>query len=192
MFRLTEEVKRRNQEVHNMKREMGEMRQNFKEEFATQTRFNAANNHSVIQLRQRFDSFNERIKLLNLTVKDFLEEDNDNNDGDPSNLKMSTLEQNVSKLLQFARVNVENTSSSLMERDAVMRMLKASSRHKHQTLSEVVKMYIEKQEKGKLELFHELEKLLETVRGKKSFRDSHLSPEQVDLKLLKSQAATLR
>lgn len=192
MFRLTEEVKRRNQEVHNMKREMGEMRQNFKEEFATQTRFNAANNHSVIQLRQRFDSFNERIKLLNLTVKEFLEEESDNNDGDPSNLKMSTLEQNVSKLLQFARVNVENTSSSLMERDAVMRMLKASSRHKHQTLSEVVKMYIEKQEKGKLELFHELEKLLETVRGKKSFRDSHLSPEQVDLKLLKSQAATLR
>ena len=174
------------------------MKQEFKEELSKQTRFNTANNSSVIQLRQRFDSFSERIKILNVTVKEFLADDDaDNEDDDGDNdekyTKMSTLEQNVRKLLRFARENEANTSSSIMERDAVLRMLKTSSRQKHQPLSEVVKSYIGRQEKGKLELHHELERLLEITRGKRNPpRKTYPIPEQIDLKMLKSQAATLR
>lgn len=190
---LSEELKTRNTEIATLGREVEDMKLNFKEELATQTRFNAANNHSIIQLRQRFDNFNDRVKVLNVTVKGFLsDEDETEDEDDSSNFKISTLEMNVRKLLQFARVNVENTSSSLMERDAVLRMLKASSRQKHQTLSEVVKLYIEKQEKGKSALFHELEKLLEVIRGRKPVGKKHSQSEQVDLKVLKSQVATLR
>ena len=169
------------------------MKQDFKDELNKQTRFNAANNSSVMQLRERFDSFSERIKILNVTVKEFLaDEGDDNNDEEEKYLKMSTLEQNVRKLLRLARENEENTSSSIMERDAVLRMLKTSSRQKHQPLSEVVKSYIEKQEKGKLGLYHELEKLLEITRGKRNTGKTYSIPEQIDMKLLKSQAATLR
>ena len=169
------------------------MKQDFKDELNKQTRFNAANNSSVIQLRERFDSFSERIKILNVTVKEFLaDEGDDNNNDEEKYLKMSTLEQNVRKLLRLARENEENTSSSIMERDAVLRMLKTSSRQKHQPLSEVVKSYIEKQEKGKLGLYHELEKMLEITRGKRNTGKTYSIPEQIDMKLLKSQAATLR
>ena len=190
---LSEELKTRNKEIATLRRELEDIKLNFKEELATQTRFNAANNHSIIQLRQRFDNFNDRVKVLNVTVKGFLSDDDETEDeDDSSNFKISTLEMNVRKLLQFARVNVENTSSSLMERDAVLRMLKATSRQKHQTLSEVVKLYIEKQEKGKLALFHELERLLEVIRGRKAVGKKHSQSEQVDLKMLKSQVATLR
>ena len=190
---MSEELKARNTEIATLRRELEDIKLNFKEELATQTRFNAANNHSIIQLRQRFDNFNDRVKVLNVTVKGFLSDDDETEDeDDSSNFKISTLEMNVRKLLQFARVNVENTSSSLMERDAVLRMLKATSRQKHQTLSEVVKLYIEKQEKGKSALFHELERLLEVIRGRKPVGKKQSQSEQVDLKMLKSQVATLR
>ena len=168
------------------------MTQNFKEDLNKQTRFNAANNNSVIQLRQRFDSFSERIKILNITVKEFLADEENNDEDEQSNLKISTLEQNVRKLLRFARENEENTSSSIMERDAVLQMLNTSSRQKHQPLSEVVKSYIEKQENGKLGLYHELERLLEIIRGKRNTGKNYSIPQQIDLKMLKSQAATLR
>ena len=179
-------------EIHTIQKEIDEMKENFKNDLATQTRFNAANNHSIIQLRQRFDIFNERVQFLNVTVKEFLEEAEEDSETDRNNYKISLLEENVRKLLHFARTNVEHASSNLMERDAVLRMLKTSAKQKHQTLSEVVRVYIDKQERGKMALFHEVERLLEIVRGKKTTGKRQSTPQQVDLKLLKTQVATLR
>ena len=168
------------------------MKENFKNDLATQSRFNAANNHSIIQLRQRFDDFSERVKYLNVAVKDFLEEEDQKIETNESNHKISVLEENVRRLLQVVRTNVDNASSNQMERDAILNMLKVTAKQKHQTLSEVVKVYIDKQEKGKVALLYEVDRLLDVIRGKQPSVKSRPTPKQVDLKLLKSQVATLR
>ena len=190
--KLSGEVKQREVEIDSIRKELEEMKENFKNDLATQSRFNAANNHSIIQLRQRFDDFSERVKYLNVAVKDFLEEEDQQIETNESNHKISVLEENVRRLLQVVRTNVDNASSNQMERDAILNMLKVTAKQKHQTLSEVVKVYIDKQEKGKVALLYEVDRLLDVIRGKQPSVKSRPTPKQVDLKLLKSQVATLR
>ena len=49
--RLTEEIKKRDGELSRMQQEVGLMQKNFKEDLATQSRFNAANSNSIMHLK---------------------------------------------------------------------------------------------------------------------------------------------
>lgn len=188
---LKAEISQKNDELLKMGKEMSEKQKAFKHELAKQTRFNAANNSSIIQLKDRFETFNERVRLANVAMQEFLDIESKDLEDDSSNIKMSVLERNVRKLIQVARTNVENTSISVNEKEAVLSMLRASSRHKHQALSEVVQQFVEKQERSKIALANEIEQLLELVRGQKVTAKRTIKP-KTDLKYLKSQTAMLR
>lgn len=168
------------------------MQKSFKEELAKQSRFNAANNHSIMQLRERFDSFNERVRGVNLALRRFLEPENQADiEDDPDNVKLSVLERNVRKLVQVARTNLESSTSNVTEKEAVLSILKTSSRNKTQTLPEIVQQYVDKQEKGKAALAKELDLILDIVRGQKFTAKVSAKP-KTDLKWLRSQIAMLR
>jgi len=167
------------------------MRTNFKEDLATQSRFNAANNSSIILLKDRFDNFNERVKTINVAIRRFLEPENVSIDDDADNVKLSMLEKNVRKLIQCARINLENTSTSISEKEAVLKILKTSSRERSQTLADVVQQYVEKQEKMKISIWKEIEHLLDVLRGKKYTAKVSTKP-KTELKQMKSQIALLR
>ncbi|XP_045157219.2 ERC protein 2-like [Mercenaria mercenaria] len=189
LSRLKEEIKSKDEEIVCLKREIVDMQRRFKQDLAKQTRFNAANNHSIIQLRERFENFNERVKTVNIAIRQFLETEHDDIQEDADNIKISVLERNVRKLIQLARTNIENTSSSISEKEAVLNLLRTSTRHKQHTLSEIVQQYVEKQERAKMTLANELEQLLTAVRGPKS---KLTYKTKTDLKFLKTQMSILR
>lgn len=187
--RLREEMKLKDEEIDHVQREIGEMQRRFKQDITKQTRFNAANNHSIMQLRERFDNFNERVRVVNVAIRQFLDAEQKDIEEDSENLKISVLERNVRKLIHLARTNIENTSSSISEKEAVLSLLRTSSRHRQYTLTEIVQQYVEKQERAKISLATELENLLSIVRGPKS---KLMNKSKTDLKYLKSQMAMLR
>lgn len=168
------------------------MQRTFKDDLSKQSRFNAANNNSIMQLRERFDSFNERVRSVNVDVRRFLEPEHLHEiDEDPDNVKMSLLERNVRKLIQVAKANVDSTSSNVTEKETVLSILKTTAKNKTQTLSEIVQQYVDKQEKGKAALAKGLGHVLDIVRGSKFTAKVSMKP-KTDLKWLKSQVAILR
>ncbi|KAH3696859.1 uncharacterized protein LOC127861608 [Dreissena polymorpha] len=189
--RLTEEIKKRDEELSRMQHEVGLMQKNFKQDLAKQSRFNAANSNSIMHLKCRFDNFNERVRNVNVAIRRFLEPDNVHVDEDPENVKLSALEKNVRKLTLVARTNIETTSSNTNEKEAILSILRTSSKSKNHTLLEIVQHYVDKQEKGKTALGKELEKLLEVVRGNRFTANMSTKP-KTDLKYLRNQMATLR
>lgn len=190
--RLKDEIKSRDNEALNVEKDIADMQKSFKDDLAKQSRFNAANNHSIMQLRERFDSFNERIRGFNVAVRRFLEpEQLEEIEDDPDNVKLSLLERNIRKLIQVARTNIESTSSNVTEKEAVLSILKTSGRNKTQTLPEIVQQYVDKQEKGKAALAKELDLILDIVRGQKFTAKMSAKP-KTDLKWLRSQMAMLR
>ncbi|KAL4236191.1 hypothetical protein ACF0H5_004578 [Mactra antiquata] len=191
ILRLKEEIKQRDEELVMKGTEMSDMQKTFKHELAKQTKFNAANNSSILQLKDRFEQFNERVRIVNLAMQEFLHTENRDIDDDANNFKISYLERNVRKLIQVARTNIEKTSISMNEKEAVLNILRASSRHKHHTLSDVVQSFVEKQERAKLALAKEMEQLLELVREQKA-RTKIATRPKTDLKYLKAQMAMLR
>jgi len=185
-------VKSRDDDATCVQKDVTDMRQNFKEDLAKQSRFNAANNHSIIQLRERFDTFNDRVRLVNVVIRRFLEPElHSEIEDDPDNVKLSLLERNMRKLIQVARTNIESTSSNVSEKESVLTILKTSSRNKAQTLPEIVQQYVDRQEKGKGALAKELDAVLDTVRGH-SFTANVSTKPKTDLKWLRSQMAMLR
>ncbi|XP_052774517.1 uncharacterized protein LOC128213059 [Mya arenaria] len=188
---LAEDIKARDEAMARVQQEIGVMRNHFKEDLATQSRFNAANNQSIIHLKDRFDNFNERVKNINIAIRRFLETDNLHVDDDPDNIKISMLEKNVRKIIQVARTNLENTSHSSSEKEAVLSLLRTSTRHRTQTLTEAVQQYVDKQEKGKAAIGKELDMLVDVVRGSKFTAKMSTKP-KTDLKYLKTQMAILR
>ena len=190
--RLKEIIKMAEADKMILQRKLCEMRQGFKEDLSKQVRFNAANNNSVIQLRNRFDQFNDRVKKLNILLRGFFTEKEESELEEKSDdLKMSFLEENVKNLIQMVKSNMDKTSNSMNEKETVLNMLKTSGRKQQETLSEVVRHYVDKQEKGKASISRELEGLLETVRGSK-FTAKFSARPRTDLKLIKTQVATLK
>lgn len=190
--RLKDEVTSRDNDAVRIQKEIVDMRKQFKDDLAKQSRFNAANNHSIIQLRERFDNFNERVRAVNVIIRRFLDSDHLKDiDDDPDNVKLTLLERNVRSLIQIAKTNIESTSSNVNEKEAVLSILKTSSKCKSQTLTEIVQQYVDKQEKAKAALAKELDILLDVVRGQKFTAKLSTKP-KTDLKWLKSQMAVLR
>ena len=187
--RMKEEIKTKDKEIVGLKKEMVDNQAAFKQDLAKQTRFNAANNNSIIQLRDRYDNFNERVRTVNVAIRQFLEAEQEDLEEDVENIKISVLERNVRKLIQLARTNIENTSSIITEKEAVLNLLRTSSRHKKHTLPEIVQKYVEKQERAKMALANELEVLLTCIKGPK-FKLTYKT--KSDLKYLKSQMSMLR
>lgn len=190
--KLNDAIKFRDEETIRLQKEISDMQRTFKDDLAKQSRFNAANNNSIMQLRERFDSFNERVRIVNVDVRRFLEPEHLHEiDEDPDNVKMSLLERNVRKLIQVAKANIDSTSSNVTEKETVLSILKTSAKNKTQTLSEIVQQYVDKQEKGKAALAKELGHVLDIVRGSKFTAKVSMKP-KTDLKWLKSQVAILR
>ncbi|XP_060559328.1 uncharacterized protein LOC132719567 [Ruditapes philippinarum] len=187
--RLKEDIKSKDGEIVRLKKEIVENQTMFKQDLAKQTRFNAANNNSIIQLRDRYDNFNERVRTVNIAIRQFLEAEQEDIEEDVENIKISVLERNVRRLIQLARTNIEHTSSSMNEKEAVVSLLRTSSRHKKHSLPDIVKQYVEKQERAKMALANELETLLTCIRGPK-FKLTYKT--KSDLKFLKSQMSMLR
>lgn len=192
IMELKDDMKRKDEEITQLQQEIADLQRNFKQELSKQTRFNAANNSSIIQLRDRFDNFNERVRLVNVAMRQFLDTEHHKDfEDDPENVKMSVLEKNVRKLIQIARANIETTSSSVSEKEAVLNLLRTSTRNKQCTLSEIVQQYVEKQERAKMALSRELETLLDIVRGPKH-KPKITTKQKTDLKYIKTQMAMLR
>jgi predicted RNase H-like nuclease (RuvC/YqgF family) len=58
--------------IEALERERDGARKRYKAELSVQARFNSANNNSILRLREKFVSFNEKIKSLNSLIEQFL------------------------------------------------------------------------------------------------------------------------
>lgn len=189
---LDEKLKKKELEQQAMEKEREEIRKKFKAELAVQARFNAANNSSIIRLREKFVSFNEKVRILNKQIGELLAADSLHGTYDPTeNVKFSRLEQNVKTIMHIVQEHHDTVESKANERDLVLTMLK-KSKNKNESLADVVRKYIERDEKGKVIVFKEVEKLLEVMRKNKPQYKNKNTVNGVDMKNLRNMVATVR
>ncbi|XP_062591360.1 centrosomal protein of 128 kDa-like [Saccostrea cucullata] len=186
--KLNVELRKREIEAELMKREENERKKAYKAELAIQAKFNAANSNSLIKLKERFTNFNGKVKSINLMLKRFLEESDSSLTEEADYVKLTVLERNVKLVIERARESKENADDILDEKQNILQLLNTFPK-KEEPLSETVRKYLAKEEKVKVAIFKELEKLRATVRGSTNYQ----SPTPVtDLKLLRNMAATVR
>ncbi|XP_061193353.1 centrosomal protein of 128 kDa-like [Saccostrea echinata] len=186
--KLNVELRKRNIETELMKREENERKKAYKTELAVQAKFNAANSNSLIKLKDRFTNFNGKIRSINLMLKRFLEESDSSLIEEADYVKLTVLERNVKLVIERARDSKENADDILDEKRSILQLLNTFPK-KEEPLSETVRKYLAKEEKVKVAIFRELERLRSTVRGSSNYQSS--TP-VTDLKLLRNMAATVR
>ncbi|KAK3587582.1 hypothetical protein CHS0354_032782 [Potamilus streckersoni] len=190
--RLHDELKKRNIEMESLEREVNEMRKGYKMELDKQARFNAANNNSVLNLRERLFAFNDKIKVMNHSIRQFLKDTDIVPNSDLDDIRISMLEENVQALLQVAKSSMESTSSSAAERNTVLSMLQMSEQKNYKSVSDIVKKFLAKEEKAKLSILSEIEELFQILKGKARQSKTFHNHASTDFKFLKMQIATIR
>ncbi|XP_063397387.1 uncharacterized protein LOC134681666 [Mytilus trossulus] len=183
-------LRKRELEIQVFERERDETRKRFKTELAVQARFNAANNSSIIRLREKFISFNEKVKILNRQIAEFLSV-NENSNDNQDNEKLSRLEQNVKTILHIVKQQQDAVESKTTERESVLALLKKST-NKSEPLSDIVRRYLEREEKGKSVVNREIEKLIEILRKSNKPQLKNKSNAGTDMKHLRNMVATVR
>ena len=129
---------------------------------------------------------------MNTILRGFLGEDEEIVDNDPDNTKLTALERNLKRALQKARDTMATAQNIENERQAVLVILKKSSA-KHETITQLIQKYVDKEEKGKVHIFKELEKLRQIITSG-SYTNPKFKSQNVvtDVKLLKTMVATVR
>ncbi|KAK3101440.1 hypothetical protein FSP39_003625 [Pinctada imbricata] len=191
--RYKEMIRKRDVEIEVLKRELEANKVKFKSELSIQAKFNAANNNSIIKLKERFSNFNNKIKQMNAMIRCYFGEDEIAFESDPDNTKLTVLERNLKHALQSAREKTSAANSMESERKAVLTAFNMSS-SKYNSISDIVRKYVEKEDKGKAAIFTEIEKLRSLVKsnGFSKPKSKHVLTPVTDVKLLKSIVATLR
>lgn len=187
---MKEICRRREIEIEILRREMAEMREKYKESVNIQGKFNTANNNTIIRLQEKFTEFNSKIRTLNILVQNFMGVQEAKYVSDSDMVKVSTLERNVRHLLQVSQSNKEIANNVNKEREAILSQLNKSV-NKKQPLSEIIQKYLEKEEKKKLALFHEIERLSESASDK-NYGSSKCPREVTDMRALRNMIATVR
>lgn len=186
--KLNEELRKRNIELELIKREENERKKAYKSELSVQAKFNAANSNSLLKLKDRFTSFNGKIKAINILLKSFLGEGSHVSSEEADNVKLSVLEHNVKMVIEKARENRDTTQDILDEKQNIYRLLNTFPK-REESLSDTVRKYLAKEDRGKKSLIKELDRLKATLGGPSKYG----SPESVtDLKLLSNMVATVR
>ncbi|KAL3857973.1 hypothetical protein ACJMK2_012595 [Sinanodonta woodiana] len=192
VVRLHDELKKKDIETETLAREVHDMRKGYKIELDKQARFNAANNNSVIKLQERLFAFNDKIKFMNHSIRKFLKDSDIVPNSDLDDIRISMLEENVQALLQAAKASMESTSSSDAERNTVLSMLKMSEQKNYKSVSDIVKKFLEREEKAKLNILSEIEELRQILKGKDRQSKTFHNHASTDFKFLKMQIATIR
>lgn len=186
--KLNEELRKRNIELELIKREENERKKAYKSELSVQAKFNAANSNSLLKLKDRFTSFNGKIKAINILLKSFLGEGSHVSSEEADNVKLTVLEHNVKLVIEKARENRDTTQDILDEKQSIYRLLNTFPK-KEEPLSDTVRKYLAKEDRGKKSLVKELDRLKATLGGPSKYG----SPDTVtDLKLLSNIVATVR
>lgn len=186
--KLNEELRKRNIELELIKREENERKKAYKSELSVQAKFNAANSNSLLKLKDRFTSFNGKIRAINILLKSFLGEGSHVLSEEADNVKLSVLEHNVKMVIEKARENRDTTQDILDEKQNIYRLLNTFPK-REESLSDTVRKYLAKEDRGKKSLIKELDRLKATLGGPSKYG----SPESVtDLKLLSNMVATVR
>ncbi|OWF35493.1 uncharacterized protein LOC110442867 isoform X1 [Mizuhopecten yessoensis] len=178
-------------------KEVEESEKRFKQELGVQSRFNAANNSSMLRLTEQFTSVNIKIHKLNGWIQDFLHdsatvETQENVTG----AMLTILERNIQTLMDKTDQHAETLDRSSSERTTILNILKKPV-SRTELLSETVRKHVEKENKNKLAVCHELERLNESLRdfgaGSHSNGGSSSSvPQTTDLRLIRNMIATFR
>jgi hypothetical protein len=186
--KLNEELRRREIEVDMMSREETQRKKAYKDELFVQAKFNAANSNSLIKLKDRFSNFNAKIRSINLMLKGFLGDYDNPSFEEIDNVKLTVLERNVKLVIEKARESKETAKDVFDERENILQLLKTVPK-REEPLSSTIRRYLSREDKDKVGLFKELEKLRTSVRGSAMIQSS--TP-VTDLKLLRNMAATVR
>lgn len=187
--KINEELRKRNIEIELMKREENERKKAYKTEISVQAKFNAANSNSLIKLKDRFSSFNGKIRAINGLLKGFIGESSNVSFDEADNVKLSVLEHKVKLVIEKARESRGLAHGVLDEQETIYRLLNTVPK-RNEPLSETISKYIAREDKGKKNLFKELEKLRATLKGPSKVGSSKTCV--TDLKLLSNMAATIR
>lgn len=188
---LEEKVKKKELEIEALERERDEARKRYKAELSVQARFNAANNSSILRLREKFVSFNEKIKSLNSLIEQFLSGNQSEYDYDQENVKMSRLEENVYTILDLVKEQQDAVDNRAAERETILTLLKKSTNN-NERLSDIVKRHLERDEKAKSIVNKEIEKLVDILRKPVKQQIRNKQNTGVDMKHLRNMVATVR
>jgi hypothetical protein len=188
---LEEKVKKNELEIEALERERDGARKRYKAELSVQARFNSANNNSILRLREKFVSFNEKIKSLNSLIEQFLSGNQSEYDYDQENVKMSRLEENVHTILDLVKEQQDAVESKAAERETVLALLKKST-NINDPLSDIVKRHLERDEKAKSIVNKETEKLVDILRKPAKQQIRNKPNTGVDMKHLGNMVATVR
>ena len=188
---LEEKVKKKELEIEALERERDGVRKRYKAELSVQARFNAANNSSILRLREKFVSFNEKIKSLNSVIEQFLSGNQSEYDYDQENVKMSRLEENVHTILDLVKEQQDAVDSKAAERETILTLLKKSTNN-NEPLSDIVKRHLERDEKAKSIVNKEIEKLVDILRKPAKQQIRNKQNPGIDMKHLRNMVATVR
>ena len=171
--------------------ELNTAERRFKEELRIQSRFNAANSNSIIRLRDQFAMFNNRIHSVNNSIRKFFARDQEEvvQEDDNDTTRVSFLENNVERLIQTIKEQERLLNQQSDNRHDIITLLKRPF-SKTEPLIEIVRKYVEKENRAKLAVYREIEKLNKVLHSESKDR----SPESgtTDLRLMKNMIATLR
>ncbi|XP_060077256.1 uncharacterized protein LOC132556836 [Ylistrum balloti] len=193
-----DELKQNRLDMKIQLREVEESEKRFKQELGVQSRFNAANNSSVLRLREQFTTVNTRIRQLNCLISDFLYDHvaETTQENTVTGAMLTILEKNIRTLMDKADQHAETLDRSSNERNTILSLLRKPM-SRSEPLSEIVRKHVEKENKTKLAICQEMEKLNESLRdvGAGSLRNGGSSNSVIqttDLKLIRNMIATFR
>lgn len=179
-------------------RETEEAEKRFKQELCVQSRFNAANNSSVMRLKGQFLTVHSKLNELNRWIRGYLRMDSvgDTQESTVTSAIISVLENNISKLMDRANQHAVTLDRSTSERDTILNLLKKPVT-RAEPLSQVVRKYIEKENKTKMAICRELYRLNEILRESCHVTGSHSSSgssltETTELRQIRNVIATFR
>ncbi|XP_033748505.1 uncharacterized protein LOC117333353 [Pecten maximus] len=193
-----DELRQNRLEMKVQMKEVEESEKKFKQELGVQSRFNAANNSSVLRLKEQFTAVNNKIRQLNGLIQEFLHDSvaTEPQENVIAGAMLTTLENNIRTLMDKADQHAETLDRSCGERNAILSLLKKPV-SRTEPLSEIVKKHVEKENKIKLAICQEMDKLNESLRevGTGIHTNGSLSStvtQTTDLRLIRNMIATFR
>ncbi|XP_069136251.1 putative leucine-rich repeat-containing protein DDB_G0290503 [Argopecten irradians] len=186
-----EELRQNRLEMRVQMKEVEESEKKFKHELGVQSRFNAANNNSVLRLTEQFSAVNTKIRQLNGLVQTFLRINvaSESEEDMVPGAMLKSLESNIRLMMDKVDQNAETLNRSSSERSDILSMLKKPLT-KTEPLSEIMRKHVEKENKIKLSICRELEKMAESLRDGTGNTGSVTST--TDLRLMRNMIATFR
>ncbi|XP_050410045.1 uncharacterized protein LOC126824737 isoform X1 [Patella vulgata] len=181
-------------ENQSIQREIDQLKYSHKKELEKQSNFNSANNSAILRLKEKFISFNESVIQMNQVVRNYLGDEPESYNTDPDNIKLSYLEKNLKRVLQNAKISQQIADNFMKEKQEVVKIFGKTTTKT--SLKEIIEDYIDKEQKSKISLWRDIEKLADVIRGlpKTGILQKRVSNDSLatDFRFLKNYVATLR